>query len=213
MKRGGRIASSLILPLFFLTRTLSALVVPLAPGRPSQSLSGVKLRRVGIDGEMADLGMKCLSSSSEKVMLVFGTHAADFNTIEYMQRIRYFYSKLQAKGVGKFIMVVNGEVAAVQKLAEILDVPVGVELYADPMGEAGRKFGVSRGWMPDAKAIPAQLKLFVVGIGLGPPWGTLPAVLTGYFGNPNGKRVRNLLLCLFIKGLRGTLTFIFSRVL
>ena len=69
----------------------------------------------------------------------------------------------------------------------MLDLPASVELYADPYGEAGRCFGVSRGWRPDAELSP-NLKLFVVGIGLGPPWGTLPAVLTGYLGNPGGRR-------------------------
>ena len=81
--------NTVILPLFFLTRVLSTLAIPLALGRPIKSVSSVKLRRVGIDGEVADLGMEFLSSSSENVMLVFGTHVADFNTIEYLQRIRY----------------------------------------------------------------------------------------------------------------------------
>ena len=62
------------------------------------------------------------------------------------------------------------------------DLPEAVELYADPTGEAGRSFGVSRGFRPDDVGLSPSLKLFVVGIGLGPPWGTLPAVLTGYVG-------------------------------
>ena len=44
------------------------------------------------------------------------------------------------------------------------------------------------GWRPDDTGLSPNLKLFVLGIVLGPPWGTLPAVLTGYFGNPWGRR-------------------------
>jgi len=165
--------------------TCTGLVVPLTAAKPAASLAGLQLPRVS-DGERVDLG-GALAASTGKTMLVLGTYAADFNMVEYCQRVRHFLPDLQAKGVDRCMMVVNGEVPACTALAEMVDLPAAVELYADPTGEAGRRFGVSRGWRPDEDISPF-LKLFVVGIGLGPPWGTLPAVLTGYFGNPNGKR-------------------------
>ena len=61
-------------------------------------------------------------------------------------------------------------------------------LFSDPTGEAGRKFGVSRGFRPDDAALSPYVKLFVVGIGLGPPWGTLLPVIRGDVGAPSGKR-------------------------
>ena len=66
--------------------------------------------------------------------------------------------------------------------------PDDVELFFDPTGEAGRQFGVSRGFRPDDAGLSPYVKLFVVGIGLGPPWGTLLPVLRGYVGAPSGKR-------------------------
>lgn len=164
----------------------AAFVVPLSPARPADALKGVSLRRVG-DGAQLDVGAE-LAGSEGRTMLVLGTHAADFNTVEYLQKTRFFWPRLQEKGVDRCIMVVNGEAPACSKLAELLGLPAEFELLADPTGEAGRRFGVSGGWRPNDSRIPAALKLFVVGIGLGPPWGTLPAVLSGYVGNPKGER-------------------------
>ena len=162
------------------------LVVPLSATRPAASLAGVSLPRAS-DGEQVDLG-SALAQSKGRTMLVLGCHAGDFNTVEYVQRVRAFWPQLQAKGVDRCLVVVNGQASSCAKLAELLDPPAGLELLSDPTGDAGRRFGVSRGWRPDDERIPAAIKLFVVGIGLGPPWGTLPAVLTGYLGNPGGRR-------------------------
>ena len=166
----------------------AGLVVPLAASRPAASLAGVELPRVG-DGEQIDLGAALTqTATSEKTLLILGCHAGDFNTVEYVQRCRAFWPQLQAKGVSRCLIAVNGQASSCEKLGELLGLPDGVELLSDPAGEAGRAFGVSRGWRPDDARVPPALKLFVVGIGLGPPWGTLPAVLTGYVGNPGGKR-------------------------
>lgn len=186
--------SSLLLRLLLLLATAttrcSALVVPLQAANPSASLAGVSLPRVNNGGDQVDLGAAlATASTSGKVMLVLGTHAADFNCVEYMQRIRAFWTPLTEKrGIERCMVVVNGEAAQALKLAELVDLPEAVELYADPTGEAGRRFGVSRGFRPDDTSLSPFAKLFFMGIGIGPPWQTLPAVLTGYFGNPSGKR-------------------------
>eukprot|EP00419_Tripos_fusus_P024608 CAMPEP_0172723570 /NCGR_PEP_ID=MMETSP1074-20121228/84032_1 /TAXON_ID=2916 /ORGANISM="Ceratium fusus, Strain PA161109" /LENGTH=258 /DNA_ID=CAMNT_0013549841 /DNA_START=194 /DNA_END=970 /DNA_ORIENTATION=- len=137
------------------------------------------------DGKQVDLGA-ALESSAQKTLLVLGTHPADFNTVEYCQKVRTFWPQLVQKGISRCLLVVNGEASSCMKLAELLDLPAEVELFADPVGEAGRRFGVSRGWKPDDNFSP-YLKLFVMGIGLG-DLGTLPAVLAGYVGDPNGRR-------------------------
>lgn len=54
-------------------------------------------------------------------------------------------------------------------------------------GEAGRRFGVNRGWRPDDEKLNAYLKLYIMLFGIGPP-ATLPSVLAGYVGSPGGKR-------------------------
>ncbi|CAE8605102.1 unnamed protein product [Polarella glacialis] len=162
----------------------SALVVPLAAAKPATSLRKMSLPRVS-DGEQIDLG-SALANSKGKTMLVLAPHAADFNAAEYCQRVRAFWSQLTEKGVSRCMLVINGEASSCAKLAELLDLPAGVELFSDPTGEAGRRFGVNRGWRPDDDLSP-YLKLFVMGIGFGDS-GTLPAVLAGYVGNPNGRR-------------------------
>ena len=191
----------------------SALVIPLSASRPADSLQGVRVPRAGGGGHV-DLG-EALASSAGKTLLVLGTYPADFNMVEYMQRVRVFLPDLRAKGVTRCMMVVNGcaavhavrhrprhrshphrlpparrrPPAACEKLASLLDLPDAVELYADPAGEAGRRFGVSRGFRPDDSSLSAFAKLFVMGIVGGPgAWATLPAVLVGYFGSPGGKR-------------------------
>ena len=175
-----------LLQCFFATPS-GGLTVPLSAAKPASSLRGMSLPRVS-DGVVVDLGDALASTTSDgRTLLVLGTHAGDFNMIEYAQKCSFYQSRLEALGVSRIMLVVNGGAAACRKLSELLELPDSVELFADPSGEAGRRFGVSQGWMPDA-SFSANLKLFWVGIGLGPPWGTLPAVLTGYFGNPDGRR-------------------------
>lgn len=61
----------------------AALVVPLRAARPAQALD-IALPRV-IDGASVHLG-DALSATTDKTLLVLGTHTADFNAIEYLQR-------------------------------------------------------------------------------------------------------------------------------
>lgn len=168
-----------------LLQRAAALTVPLPAARPAQALD-VSLARVA-DGKEVHLGEALAATSGGKTMLCLGTHACDFNTIEYMQKLRFYAPRLRDAGVDRVLMVVNGDAAQTSTISELVDLPGDVELFADPTGEAGRKFGCSRGFRPDDASLSPFVKLFVVGIGLGPPWGTLVPVLAGYFGNPNGR--------------------------
>ena len=95
--------------------------VPIPAATPATSLLPISLPRIS-DGEDVNLG-QALGSTTEKTLLCFGTHAADFNTVEYMQRLRFFLPKLQAKGISRVLMVVNGDVMQLRKLSELLDMP------------------------------------------------------------------------------------------
>jgi len=130
--------------------TCNGLVVPLSPSNPATSLSGITLPRADGVGEAStvDLG-QAVASTSGKTLVVLGTHAADFNSVEYIQRVKAYWPRLEAKGVNRCLVVINGESDQCEKLAELLDVPKSIEILADPTGEAGRRFGVSRGFRPD----------------------------------------------------------------
>lgn len=207
----------LILLLKCIIPSHDALVVPLSAAKPTESLMGLSLPKVILNGntnagggnaiendEYLDIGAELSGHGStiinnKRTMIVFGTHAGDFNTIEYMQKIRACLPELQSKGgIDRIFIIVNGEPKQCKLLASILDFPttstttegddVAIEILSDPTGEAGRKFGVSRGFRPDDPSLSPFVKQFCSGIGIGPPWMTLPAVLPGYFGDPNGRR-------------------------
>ena len=126
-------------------------------------------------------------------MLVLGTYAADFNAIEYGQRLRFYLPQLKELGITKIGFVLNCEADAAKALVDMLDLDtdatstndddVKVELFVDPSGQAGRDFGVVRGWKPDDDEMSPYVKLFGMLWGLG-AWATLPAVIGGYIGNP-----------------------------
>ena len=42
-------------------------------------------------------------------LVVLGTYPADFNMIEYAQRLRYYLPALRAKGVARVLCTVNGQ--------------------------------------------------------------------------------------------------------
>mmetsp|Transcript_9891 Transcript_9891/g.14293 ORF Transcript_9891/g.14293 Transcript_9891/m.14293 type:complete len:350 (-) Transcript_9891:515-1564(-) len=116
-------------------------------------------------------------------LLIFGTYPADFNAIEYVQRLRYYLPKLKKRGVVNFGVIINGDAQGASTLAECVDLPSEVELFLDPTGTAGRTFGVERGWRPDDTGLSPYIKLFGMLFGLG-AWATLPSVIGGYIGNP-----------------------------
>lgn len=148
-------------------------------------LQGVTVKSVENESDV-DLGTY-LSSSDGKSMLILGTYAADFNAIEYAQRLRYYLPQLREKcDIQRFGLVLNAKPEAAKALCEAVDLKVGagkVELFVDPSGQAGRSFGVGRGWLPDDEDVNPFLKLFGMLWGLG-AYATLPAVIGGYIGNP-----------------------------
>jgi len=132
-----------------------------------------------------------LQSGNDKTMLILGTYAADFNAIEYVQRLRFYVPQLKAKGIDNIGLVLNCEAEAATKLVAKLDLDTDATsdksdatvLFVDPTGEAGRKFGVGVGWRADDEEMSPYVKLFGMLWGLG-AWATLPAVIGGYTGNP-----------------------------
>lgn len=149
-----------------------------------QSLGTVKsVRGPKEKGATIDVGQWIEeNSNSDKCMVVFGTYAADFNAIEYGQRLRYYWPKLRdEKNVKKCAFVLNCQPDAALALASKVELPEDIEIWVDNKGEAGRKFGVGRGWLPDNQDVNPFLKLFGMLWGLG-AWATLPAVIGGYIG-------------------------------
>jgi hypothetical protein len=125
-----------------------------------------------VSGQSVDLG-DFLSKGEGRSLLVLGTYAADFNAIEYAQRLRYYLPKLKECGVTKCGLVLNCRQDAAKALAEAVDLDTGdegVTLMVDPDGQAGRAFDVGRGWLPDQDMSPF-LKLFGMLFGLG-AWAT-----------------------------------------
>ena len=154
-------------------------------------LAGVRVRKSPGGGEV-DVG-EVLSSSSVTSLTVFGTYGADFNMVEYGQRLKHYLPKLKSLGCERFVVILNGEEAACEKWKTEVEIGDEVQVLSDPGGLAGRAFGVNRGWLPDSDKLDVfgffevpmspYAKLFGMLWGLG-AWATLPAVIGGYLGNP-----------------------------
>jgi hypothetical protein len=166
------------LPHFFLpfADCFSEVVVPRA------ATGGITLNPV--DGGK-QLSLDEYLDNPGRSIFVFGTYAADFNAIEYVQRLRYYIPILKSEcGVSKFGLVLNCQPEAALALLENVDLDTSeVDVFVDNTGEAGKKFGVGRGWLPENQDVNPFLKLFGMLWGLG-AWATLPAVIGGYIGNP-----------------------------
>mmetsp|Transcript_113812 Transcript_113812/g.317874 ORF Transcript_113812/g.317874 Transcript_113812/m.317874 type:complete len:296 (-) Transcript_113812:30-917(-) len=148
-----------------------------------RSTTGITLTPVG-GGEKRVLD-DYLYNPTGRSLFIFGTYAADFNAIEYVQRLRYYLPILRSEcGVSKFGLVLNCQPEAALALLETVDLDMSeVDVFVDNTGEAGKKFGVERGWLPENRDVNPFLKLFGMLWGLG-AWATLPAVIGGYIGNP-----------------------------
>ena len=75
-----------------------------------ESLSGIRVTRVSSNTKI-DLGQE-LRSKQGTSLVVLSTYAADFNALEYAQRVRHYQSRLKEKGVTNFLMVLNADPAA-----------------------------------------------------------------------------------------------------
>jgi len=121
-----------------------------------------------------------------KSLFIFGTYAADFNAIEYVQRLRYYLPILEEEcGISKFGIVLNCQPDAAIALCDVVDLDIRnkVDVFVDNTGTVGKDWGVNQGWLPDNKDINPYLKLFGMLWGFG-AYATLPAVIGGYLGNP-----------------------------
>lgn len=168
----------------------AALLAASHPASAYAPLAGVTARSVKTSEDVdLDAFVSTPSSKGKNTMLVLGTYAADFNAIEYAQRLRYYTPALQKRGIGKIGLVLNCEDDSAKALCDLVDLPCdaseghGVELLVDNVGRAGRAFGVGTGWRPDDEEMSPYIKLFGMLFGLG-AWATLPAVIGGYIGNP-----------------------------
>jgi hypothetical protein len=127
------------------------------------ALKGISVTRVGSAADAALVDVGDLWESDCNKLLVFGTYAADFNAIEYLQRLKHYGPRLKRDAsVDKIILLLNASPAACSKLLDLVSLSTDeVEVYADPTGLAGRAFKVSRGWRPDDKDLNPYLKLWV----------------------------------------------------
>jgi len=187
--RNKQFAASALLLLGCIAKSTDAFAAPSQPYEPLLGTTATSLK-TGEDVDLSFFLTSPPSSSSsddngDKTMLVLGTYGADFNAIEYAQRLRYYAPKLKERGISKVGFVVNAKEDAAKRMAELVDLDTenAVELLVDPSGKAGRAFGVGLGWRPDDEEMSPFLKLFGMLWGLG-AWATLPAVIGGYIGNP-----------------------------
>jgi len=154
-------------------------------------LAGVTARSVKTqqDVDLSNFLKTSKDNQGSRTMLIMGTYAADFNAIEYAQRLRYYLPELKKRGVSKVGLVLNCEEDSAKALADLVDLPCDIStddsitLMVDPLGKAGVAFGVGRGWRPEDTEMSPYVKLFGMLWGLG-AWATLPAVIGGYVGNP-----------------------------
>lgn len=177
----GMIKIILALGLLAFSRTCDAFSA-VAPPPSANGIKGINVQP--IDGS-EKIALEDYLKNDGKSLFVFGTYAADFNAIEYAQRLRYYLPILEKEcGVTKFGVLLNCEPDAALALADVVDLDTAkVDLFVDNTGAAGREWGVGRGWLPDNEDVNPYLKLFGMLWGLG-AWATLPAVIGGYIGNP-----------------------------
>ena len=161
--------------------TLFLLVALLCASTLSR-VASLSLKDVSVVKLSSGLGTS-IGSLMKDSLVVYGTYAADFNNIEYAQRLNHYAEALRKEGVKDFHFIMNASPSSAQKLVSLLDLDSGINVYADEMGEAGKKFGVSLGWRPNDNQMNEYLKLFGMLWGLG-AWKTLPSVIGGYLGNP-----------------------------
>ena len=80
-----------------------------------QPLNGIGVKPLG-GAASIDVG----SLLDKKAAVVFGTYAADFNAIEYGQRLRHYAPKLKERGVESLHLILNADESAASKFVELL---------------------------------------------------------------------------------------------
>ncbi len=146
------------------------------------SLSATKFPAVEVK-RVSDGKTVAIREMQKDSMLICGTYAADFNNVEYAQRLNHYKDRLQNEGVKNFHLIMNASPKSVKALSTLLDLDDSITLYSDEFGTAGKAFGVNRGFLPENDDVDPFLKLFAMLFGLG-AWATLPSVIGGYIGNP-----------------------------
>ena len=117
-------------------------------------------------------------------LTVLGTYAADFNAIEYAQRLIHYWPELKSSGIKTGTFVLNADIEASLAFESLLpSFPKEITILSDPSGSIGKEFKCNRGWLPDSKISP-YFKLFIMFFGVGGKE-TLPSVIKGYIGNPD----------------------------
>lgn len=142
----------------------------------SSSVLSIKLKNIPISSYL---------TPNKRNLLIFSTYAADFNAIEYTQRLRHYLPELKLKSVDVTV-IMNASPTQINKHCDLLALDQaqdGVTYLSDPCGEAGRSFDVCRGFRPDDNELNPYIKLYLMLFGLGGSM-TLPSVITGYLGNP-----------------------------
>lgn len=148
-------------------------------------VTSMSLREISVTKVSSGLGVP-MGELMKDSLVIYGTYAADFNNIEYAQRLNHYKDQLKAEGVKDFHFIMNASPKSALQLCSLLDIDAidgEINVYADEFGKAGKEFGVSPGWRPNDNQMNAYLKLFGMLWGLG-AWKTLPSVIGGYLGNP-----------------------------
>jgi hypothetical protein len=146
------------------------LILAFQEATPYATLRGVKITSVR-NGDQVDLGEYLKTPAEGKSLFIFGTYAADFNAIEYAQRLRHYLPKLREEcGISQFGLLLSCQPDAALSLSEQVDLPTDVDLFVDNKGQAARQWGVERGFLPDNKDVNPYIKLFGMLWGLVSPF-------------------------------------------
>jgi len=118
----------------------------------------------------------------KKTLVVFATHFGDFNSWEEAQKLTTALEKKRLEGV-RVSLIGIGPVSAGKKFVELLELPDGVDVFADGTAACHNALGFSKGALPQYKEqLNPYFRVFLMLLGVGSP-GTISTVLSGYFGN------------------------------
>ena len=85
-----------------------------------QALSTTKLSAVNVK-RVSDGQTVAVKEMMKDSIVIFGTYAADFNNVEYAQRLNHYKSRLMESGVQNFHMIMNASPKSCQALSSLLD--------------------------------------------------------------------------------------------